>query len=251
MAEGGAGAAGDRPRRLLVVDDEPEIRELLAGYLARHGFEVVTVGDGAAARVALAAGRFDLVLLDVGLPGESGLELAATIRGPSAPGLIFLTASGAVPDRLAGLAAGADDYVAKPFEPRELLARIRSVLRRLSAGPASPTPDGATLPFGRCRLDLDGRRLLGPDGTELPVTAMEWDLLLAFARHPRQVLSRRQLCRLAHARELEADERSIDVRITRLRKRIEADPAQPTTIRTVRGEGYAFEPDGGRGAAPQ
>lgn len=245
-----AGGAHDRPR-LLVVDDEPDIRDLLASYLERQGFEVATVGDGAAMRAALAAKRFDLVLLDVGLPGESGLELARSLRGPNAPGLVFVTAAGAVPERLAGLAVGADDYVSKPFEPRELLARIRSVLRRLSAEPRGPEPDTATLPFGRCRLDVDGRRLLGPDGTELPVTAMEWDLLLAFARHPRQVLSRRQLCRLAHDRELDADERSIDVRIARLRKKIEADPARPTTIRTVRGEGYSFDPDGGQVGPPQ
>lgn len=234
------GGAGERPR-VLVVDDEPEIRELLADYLPGQGLEVRTAADGTEMRRALEAGGIDLVVLDIGLPGASGLELAALVRrAPGPPGLVFLTGAGGLPDRLAGLAAGADDYLLKPFEPRELLARIRSVLRRLPARPTAP----AGVPFGRCRLDLEGRRLLGPDGAEIAVTAMEWDLLLAFARHPRQVLGREQLARLAHGRGLGPGDRSVDVRIARLRRRIEADPARPRTIRTVRGLGYVFEPAG-------
>lgn len=235
------GVAQEGARRILVVEDEEEIRALLADYLTGQGLEVRTAGDGRAMRAALAGGGIDLVLLDIGLPEESGLELAQEVRrAPGPPGLVFLTGAGALPERLAGLQAGADDYLVKPFEPRELLARIQSELRRLPARPTAP----AGVPFGRCRLDPAGRRLLAPDGAELPVTAMEWDLLLAFLRHPRQVLSRAQLARLAHGRELGPTDRSIDVRITRLRRKIEADPENPRTIRTVRGQGYLFEPAG-------
>lgn len=240
MAKGARPA--EEPRRLLVVEDEPALRELLLDYLSAQGFPVEAVADGAGLRAALAAGRFDLVLLDIGLPGESGLELAALVRrAPGPPGLLFLTGRESLEDRLAGLAAGADDYLAKPFEPRELLARIRAILRRL---PATPSAVGSarTVPFGRCRLDPEGRRLLAPDGAEIAVTAMEWEILQAFARHPRQVLSREQLGRLAHGRELGPEDRSIDVRITRLRRKIEADPEHPVTIRTVRGQGYVYEP---------
>lgn len=182
MAE--ARALGEGTRRLLVVEDEPDLRALLVEYLAAQGFGVEAVADGAGLRAALSTARPDLVLLDIGLPDASGLELATLVRrAPGPPGLLFLTGREGLDDRLAGLAAGADDYVAKPFEPRELLARIRAVLRRLPT-PAEAEPGPRTIPFGRCRLDPEGRRLLGPDGADIPITAMEWELLEAFAHHP-------------------------------------------------------------------
>jgi DNA-binding response OmpR family regulator len=230
-------------RRILVVDDEPALRALLVDYLGAEGFEVRAVEGGAAMRAEMARAPADLVILDLNLPGESGLQLAREVAATSRAGILMLTAMGELPERLAGLRAGADDYMAKPFEPRELLARLRSILRRLGEPAAAAPPSGATVPFGRHRLDLEGRRLQGPSGEEVALTAMEFDLLAVFARHPRQVLSRDQLCRQAHGRELEAFDRSIDIRITRLRKKLEPDPDNPTVLRTVRGEGYVFEPD--------
>lgn len=241
--------------RLVVVDDEPEVRAMLDEYLTAKGFAVRTAGSGAALRRLLAAEPADLVLLDITMPGETGLSLARHIRASGPCGIIMVTAAGELADRLAGLATGADDYVTKPFDPRELLARIRSVLRRMAeTGPhaaaeaAEPAaaPDGrlplGRRPFGRCLLDLDQRRLIGPDGEEIGVTAMEFDLLLAFADRPNRALSRDQLSQLAHNRDWDPLDRALDIRITRLRRKIEADPARPQTIRTVRGVGYMFVP---------
>jgi DNA-binding response OmpR family regulator len=230
---------------IIVVDDEPDICELFEAYLGRNGMEVRTAADGAALRRLLAERPADLIVLDVNLPGEDGFTIARELRRASAVGIVMLTGAGEVEQRVAGLQLGADDYVPKPVEPRELLARIRSVLRRVQAeraAAAAATPSGRErmVRFGRCRLDLDGRRLMGEDGGAIPLTAMEFDLLAVFARHPNQVLSRDRLSELAHNRPLEAFDRSIDIRITRLRQKIEPDPAHPRTIRTVRGEGYVF-----------
>jgi two-component system phosphate regulon response regulator OmpR len=236
----------DAAARIIVVDDEPDLRLLLEDYLGAQGLAVRTAADGAELEARLREGPADLLILDVNMPGEDGFAVARRLReAGSAVGIIMLTAAGAVENRLTGLDAGADDYLAKPFEPRELLARVRSVLRRLEAGgsEAPSTPPGPrTARFGRCELDLNGRRLLDVQGKPVPLTAMEFDLLATFARHPRQVLARERLSELAHNRPLEPDDRSIDIRITRLRKKIEVDPANPTTIRTVRGEGYLFDP---------
>ncbi|HET6467055.1 MAG TPA: response regulator [Geminicoccaceae bacterium] len=227
---------------IIVVDDEPDICEMFAAYLGRNGIEVRTAADGAALRRLLLERPADLVVLDVNLPGEDGFSIARELRAASPIGIVMLTGAGAVEDRVAGLQQGADDYVPKPVEPRELLARIRSVLRRVQADGAAAAPEahGRRVRFGRCVLDLDARRLAGPDGGEIPLTAMEFDLLAVFVRHPNQVLSRDRLSELAHNRPLDAFDRSIDIRITRLRHKIEPDPAHPQTIRTVRGEGYVF-----------
>jgi DNA-binding response OmpR family regulator len=183
------------------------------------------------------------------MPGENGLQALARLRAQGLrAGVILLTAAGTLGDRLAGLGDGADDYIVKPFEPRELLARIRAVLRRLEApGPgAAPAPAPAARPalrIGRCTFDTEARCLRGPDGAEIPLTAMEFDLLAVFARHPRQILSRARLAELAHGRPLAPGDRSIDIRITRLRQKIGEDARAPKTLRTVHGEGYVFDPD--------
>ncbi|BBK39476.1 DNA-binding response regulator [Allostella sp. ATCC 35155] len=235
---------------IVVVDDEPEIRETLEEYLAMQGFAVTAAGNGAELRRALAAGPVDLVLLDLNMPGEDGLSLTRFLRQETRAGVILVTAAGEAIDRVVGLEMGADDYIPKPFDLRELLARVRSVLRRMpaAAGPAAaapPRPEGGNhVVFGHCRLDLAGQRLFGADGAELAITAMEFDLLRTFARHPRQVLSRDRLLDLAHNRDWDPFDRSIDVRITRLRRKIEVDPAKPRIIKTVRGTGYMFVPDG-------
>ena len=231
---------------IIVVDDEPDLRLLLEDYLSFQGFAVRTAADGAELTQRLAEAPADLLILDVNMPGEDGFTLARRLRrSGAAVGIIMLTAAGAVEHRLTGLDAGADDYLPKPFEPRELLARVRSVLRRLDAVTAHPAPARATrgTRFGRCSLDLDARRLVDAGGTDVAITAMEFDLLATFARHPRQTLSRERLCELAHNRPLAPDDRSIDIRIARLRRKLEVDPARPTALRTIRGEGYLYDPD--------
>lgn len=231
--------------RIVIVDDELDLRLLLEDYLGGHGFAVRTAADGGELDRCLREEPADLLILDINMPGEDGLSIARRLRSAGMPvGIVMLTAAGALPQRIEGLDAGADDYVPKPFEPRELLARVRSVLRRVAPAPsAEPAEDSPTrVPFGRCSLDLAARRLVDQVGQEVPLTAMEFDLLATFARHPRQTLSRDRLCELAHSRPLAPEDRSIDIRITRLRKKIEPDPARPTTIQTVRGEGYRYEP---------
>jgi DNA-binding response OmpR family regulator len=225
--------------RLLIVDDEAPLRELLTDYFSAHGFRIRAVPDGRSMRAEIMAFCPDLVILDVNLIGESGYDLARELTATSRVGILMLTAVGDLPHRLEGLAAGADDYVAKPFEPRELLARVRSILRRLEEDDPAPA---ALASFGNFKLDMDGRALFAPDGALVPLTAMEFDLLAVFARHPRQLLSRDRLCQLAHNRDLEPGDRSIDIRITRLRKKIEVDPDKPAVLLTVRGEGYRYEP---------
>ena len=230
--------------RVIVVDDEPDLRLLLEDYLGAHGLAVRTAGSGAELDALLRTEPAEVLILDVNMPGEDGFTIVERLRrAGSTVGIVMLTAAGAVENRLQGLGAGADDYLAKPFEPRELLARVRSVIRRLETSQVA-APVDRTIRFGRCRLDLEGHRLLDADGSEIGLTAMEFDLLATFARHPNQVLSRERLSELAHHRPLEPSDRSIDIRITRLRKKLEPDPAQPTVLRTLRGEGYLFDPQG-------
>jgi two-component system phosphate regulon response regulator OmpR len=238
--------------RVLVVDDDPAIREMLVDYLGGHGFEVEAAADGAAAREAVAARTPDVALLDVGLPGEDGLSLARFLRERYDIGIVMVTAAGDVVDRVVGLEMGADDYVAKPFDPRELRARLKSVLRRMqdrgargTSAPAAPAGAPARVPIGRCSLDLLARQLYDAEGREVPVTAMEFDLLRAFAEHPNQVLSRDRLLTLTRNREWEPFDRSIDIRIARVRRKIEDDPDHPQAIRTVRGAGYMYVPPRG------
>ncbi len=234
---------------ILVVDDDPEVRDMIVEYLSTHGFEVAQADSGEQMRAALARRVPDVVLLDLNLPGEDGLTLARYLREHHDVGIIMVTAAGEVVDRIVGLEVGADDYVAKPFDPRELRARLRSVLRRVQArsaqagtGAAAAASASKRLPLGRCLLDLDTHQLFTGAGEEIPITSMEFDLLRAFAEHPNQVLSRDRLLTLTRNREWEPFDRSIDIRIARLRKKIEEDPDKPQVIRTVRGAGYMFVP---------
>lgn len=232
---------------ILVVDDEPDLRDMIEEYLVQQGFSVTTAENGTAMRRVVAAQAVDLVVLDIRMPGEDGLSLARFLRERYPVGIVMLTAAGEVVDRIVGLEIGADDYLGKPFDPRELLARIKSVLRRLAPGTTQdPTSPNKTLPgirFGRCRLDLESHRLFDLEGGEIPITSMEFDLLKAFATHPNRVLTRDQLLDMAHNRDWDPFDRSIDIRITRIRRKIEEDPAKPQTIKTVRGKGYIFVPD--------
>ena len=230
---------------ILVVDDDKEIRELLARFLAKHGLRVTTANGGAEMRAALADWRIDLVVLDIMMPGEDGLTLCRELRAASSMPVIMLTAMGEEVDRIVGLEMGADDYLAKPFNPRELLARIKAVLRRAEGTPAqaADTAPGTTLEFSGWRLDLDRRELRGADGVMVPLSGGEFALLAAFATHAGRVLSRDQLLDLARGRDAQPFDRSIDVQVSRLRRKIEPDPKQPALIKTVRGGGYMFTPD--------
>ena len=234
--------------RVLIVDDDRAVRDMLAEYLTTHGYEVAQADGGAAMRTELERSVPDVVLLDIGLPGEDGLSLARYLRERYDLGIIMVTGAGEVVDRIVGLEMGADDYVAKPFDPRELRARLKSLLRRVQArsAPATPTaPAGAPearIPVGRRLLDLKSHQLFERDGTEVALTTMEFELLKVFAEHPNQVLSRDRLLTLTRNREWEPFDRSIDIRIARLRRKIEDDPENPRVIRTMRGAGYMFVP---------
>jgi DNA-binding response OmpR family regulator len=235
--------------RLLVVDDDPSVRAMLHDYLHGHGFDVAQAGNGAQMRAEIERELPDAVLLDVRLPGEDGLALARYLREHYDVGILMVTASGDVVDRIVGLELGADDYIAKPFDLRELLARIKTVLRRLHARPAAPaaaTPEAKPRRkgFGRCELDLQSRRLFEAGGSEVPITAMEYELLSAFLASPNRVLTRDQLLMKTRNREWEPFDRSIDIRIGRLRRKVEPDPAgEPRVIRTVRNAGYMYVPE--------
>ena len=239
----------ERPR-LIAVDDEPELREMLIEYLARNGFDMRGAADGRELDERLAERPADLLLLDVNMPGEDGLSIARRLRATSAIPIMMLTSASDVIDRVVGLEIGADDYVTKPFDLRELLARIRSVLRRSRSETATPVmdpayvneapPDNRTVQFGVMQLHLDRRCLISPEGNESALTAMEFDLLQAFAQHPNRVLNRDQLLEFAHNRGWEPFDRSIDIRVARIRRKIEVDPTKPEVIKTVRGVGYLF-----------
>ena len=226
--------------RVLVVDDDSSVRQMLVEYLTAHGFEVAQAASGEAMRAELARALPAVVLLDIGLPGEDGLTLARYLRERHDVGIIMVTGQGDVVDRVAGLEVGADDYIAKPFDPRELRARLKSVLRRLETKESRKT--GARVSIGSCFLDLKARTLSDADGKEVPITSMEFDLLKALVDHPNQVLSRDQLLGMTRNREWEPFDRSIDIRITRLRRKVEDDPAHPRVIKTVRGAGYMYVP---------
>jgi two-component system OmpR family response regulator len=219
-----------------VTDDDREICDLLARFLRKHGLRVETVADGRAMARALDSGRFDLVVLDLMLPGEDGLSLCRHLRATSSLPVIMLTAVAEDTDRIVGLEIGADDYVTKPFNPRELLARIKAVLRR-TGGAGRETSEG-TLTFASWRLAAAQRELRDPDGVLVPLTSGEFDLLLAFVERPERVLSRDQLLDLTKGRDAVPFDRSIDVQLSRLRRKIEIDPQNPKLIKTVRGGGY-------------
>jgi two-component system phosphate regulon response regulator OmpR len=233
---------------VMVVDDEPELRTLLAEYFGRHGFVVRAAPDAAAARLMVAEAAPALAILDVNMPGENGLSLARWLReAHPRTGLVMLTTAGEAVDRIVGLELGADDYLPKPFEMRELLARCRALLRRLSVAPvAAPAAADTTrrVRFGSCQLDLDQRRLFGAEGEEIEISAAEFDLLALFARHPNRPLNRDQIMEQAHNRGWDVFDRSIDLRIMRLRRKIERNPDKPEVLKTVRNVGYVFVPVG-------
>jgi len=229
---------------LLVVDDDREIRDLLKRYLGKHGYRVTTAQNGQEMRKALRDWQIDLIVLDLMMPGEGGLELCRGLRasGSKLP-IIMLTALGEETDRIVGLEMGADDYLPKPFNPRELEARIKAVLRRFREGPAVSRAAGdEVLVFSGWRLDVAKRRLESPAGLLVELSRGEYELLLALVERPQRVLTRDQLLDVTRGRESVPFDRSIDVQVGRLRRKIEADPANPELIKTVRGAGYVFTP---------
>ncbi len=233
-------------QNIFVVDDEAAARDMIGDYLKMHGFDVTLCDGGPSLRSAVGKARPDLVVLDLNMPEEDGLSLIRFLKQSGNVPVIMLTATASPIDRVVGLELGADDYLAKPCEMRELLARVRSVLRRSTSAPpgAAGTPN-QTVRMGTKWLDLDARTLRDDEGNEHPLTASEFGLLKAFAENPKRVLTRERLLDLAQARDSEAFDRAIDVRITRIRRKIEPDPAHPRVIKTVRGAGYVFSPDGG------
>jgi two-component system, OmpR family, phosphate regulon response regulator OmpR len=232
-------------QRILVVDDDIALRDLIADYLCLSGYTVEVAGDGAAMRALLAQQAVDLVVLDLMLPGEDGLSLLRWLREHHGPPVIIISARGDEVDRVVGLELGADDYLAKPFGPRELLARVRAVLRRTGESEAHTT-DTQILTFGSFRLHLN-THVLNRDGSEIPLTFGEFNLLWVFLEHANQVLSRDHLISLLKGYERSPFDRSIDVRVTRLRRKIETKPEAPIYLRTVWGEGYLFTPQGEAG----
>ncbi len=230
---------------ILVVDDDPQIRSMIDRYLTHEGFTVSLAQNGAEMDEALDKGPVDLVLLDLVLPGDDGLMLARRIREKSDIGIIILTGKGEMIDRVVGLEMGADDYVAKPFHLRELLARIKSVLRRAVAHPApteaAPAPAEKTVArFAGWAFDFVKLELASPDGTTVALTTGETNLLVAFLKNPNRVLDRDRLLDLISHREWEPFDRSVDTQVVRLRRKIEEDPSSPALIKTVRGAGYIF-----------
>jgi two-component system, OmpR family, response regulator len=237
----GSPGAGNTMPHLLIVDDDRETCRLLSKFLTRHGYRVSLAPDGRAMMQALATARINLIILDLMLPGEDGLSLCRRLRAQSTVPIIMLTAIGEETDRIIGLEMGADDYLPKAANPRELLARIRAVLRRAGAPAASPeVARNRVLEFAGWRLDVTQRRLLSPDHALVPLRASEFELLLALAERPQRVLTRDQLLDLARGRAATGFDRSIDILISRLRRKIEADPTEPALIRTVRSGGYIF-----------
>jgi DNA-binding response OmpR family regulator len=231
---------------VFVVDDEAAAREMVGDYLKMHGYRVTLCDGGASLRKCLRQGDPDLIVLDLNMPEEDGLSIVRDLKSRSSVPVIMLTATASPIDRVVGLELGADDYLAKPCELRELVARVRSVLRRSAAAAAGPGGPPRTEPvrFGTKWLDFEARVLRDEDGIEHPLTTSEFNLLKAFAEHPRRVMTRERLLDLANARDPDAFDRAIDVRITRIRKKVEPDPNRPRIIKTVRGAGYVFSPEG-------
>ncbi len=239
-------------QHIIIVDDEAPAREMVGDYLRMHGFTVTLCDGGKSLRTAIAAEVPDLVVLDLNMPEEDGLSIIRDLKQRTNVPVIMLTATASPIDRVVGLELGADDYVAKPCELRELMARIRSVLRRTTpakppatpaAAPAKPAAD-SRVRFGTKWLDLEAQALRDDDDNEHPLTASEFGLLKVFAANPKRVLSRERLLELANARDAEAFDRAVDLRIMRIRRKIEPDPTKPSVIRTIRGGGYLFSPAG-------
>ncbi len=234
-----------RPNKIVVVDDDARIRDLLRRYLSQEGFEVTVAEDGRALNRLLLRDSVDLIVLDLMMPGEDGLSICRRLRAANdRTPIIMLTAKSEDVDRIVGLEVGADDYLGKPFNPRELLARIHAVLRRRPPAevPGAPSLDQQLVKFGPFEFDL-GQRTLRKNGEDVPLTTGEFAMLKALVRHPRQPLSREKLAQLARGREFEPFDRSLDVQMSRLRKLIEADATAPRYLQTVWGVGYVFVPD--------
>jgi len=230
------------PDHILVVDDDPRIRQMLVRYFEDEGYRITAVADGEAMRAQIGRNTFSIILLDLMLPGESGLELAREIRANSDVPIIMLTGKDDVLDRVVGLELGADDYMVKPFHLREVLARIRTVMRRRAPSPATavPTPPEEIVRFEGYVLDITRRELWTAEGVKLDLTTGEFEMLAVLVRHAGRVMSRDQLMDMTRGRNLEAFDRSIDAQIARLRKKIESIPSQPALIKSVRGVGYVF-----------
>jgi len=229
------------PDHILVVDDDVEIRTLLSEYLQRNGYRVTSAADGRSMWTALAAKAPDLIVLDVMMPGDDGLTLCRDLRARSSVPIVMLTARGEETDRIVGLEMGADDYLAKPFNPRELLARVKSVLRRARTLPGAAVPaETDAVRFSGWTLEMRARHLVAPDGVVVPLSGVEFKLLTVFLAHPNTVLTRDQLIDLMLSREPSPFDRAIDVQVSRLRQRLREDARAPTLIKTVRGEGYVF-----------
>ena len=232
------------PPRILVVDDDRELRSLLAQFLCTHGYLLDTAGDGQRMKELLKVHHFDLVVLDIMMPGEDGLTLCRNLRAHSSLPIILLSALGEETERIVGLEMGADDYLAKPFNPRELLARIKAVLRRAGDGARYALHDGACyLLFAQWRIDRAKRALYNLSGEVVELTGGEFELLLALAERPQRILSRDQLLSLTRGRDAAPFDRSIDVQLSRLRRKIEPDTKSPQIIKTIRGGGYLFVPE--------
>jgi len=238
----------DTVKRIIVCDDETHLREMVGEYLVERGYHVSEAADADVLHKKMACEAFDLVILDINMPGQDGLTALRTLRNSFDIPVIMLTAASEVIDRVVGLEMGADDYLGKPVDLRELEARIKAALRRapdlpeaegtLAGSAAAPTD--TLVPFGRCSLDLQAAKLLGEQGEEIPITAMEFSLLRVFSENRGRVLNRDQLLEQAHDRDWEPFDRSIDLRISRIRRKIEVNPTKPEVIRTVRGIGYIF-----------
>lgn len=227
--------------RILVVDDDSDVRWMIKKYLGKNNLTVDVAEGGEQMREFFQKEEYGVIILDITMPGEDGLSLAKFLRSENyAGGIIMCTAADEVVDCVVGLEVGADDYVTKPFEPRELYARVKSLLRRINANTPLPQQSDTKVNFGEFKLDVDSQQLLDKDGNEVTITSMEFDLLKAFADNPNKVLNRDQLLNIAHDKEWDPFDRSIDIRITRLRKKIEADPSKPQIIKTVRGAGYKY-----------
>ena len=229
---------------ILIVDDEPDVREVLEEYFVAHGYSALSAESASAARTLAAARSIDLALIDIHMPGEDGLSLARHLRERYARiAIVMLTSAATVVDRIVGLEMGADDYVPKPFDPRELIARVKSVLRRTSSA-GRVDLGAARVRIGRCVLDLAAHRLTDEAGGDVGMSPLEFDLLKALAEHPNRALSRERILNLSQQRDWDPFDRSVDLRVMRLRKKIEPDPEHPRFIRTIRNEGYIFVPDG-------
>ena len=233
----------EQEAHVLVVDDYSQVRQLVARFLRDHGYRTSGARDGREMREALASTKVDLIVLDLMLPGTSGLDLCRELRASSSVPIIMLTARGEDTDRIVGLELGADDYIPKPFNPRELLARVRAVLRRAAARPdATQAIGGRRISFAGYVLDTQRREVTSPDGVVIDLSGGEYDLLLAFIERPNRVLSRDQLLELSRNRTADSFDRSIDVQVSRLRRKLEAGGRTPALIKTVRGAGYIFVP---------